>query len=55
MPVVGFVLMSPFGAILPRGGRFATRVAVGVWVRHGATDDLAQWGVSRVVGRVSWQ
>ena len=26
---------------------FATTVAVGVFGRHGATQDLAQWGVSR--------
>ena len=34
-------------AVLPRGVRFATTVVVGVWGRHGATLDLAQWGVSR--------
>ena len=33
--------------VLPRCGRFATAVVVGVWGRHRATHDLAQWGVSR--------
>ena len=29
------------------GGRFATTVAVSAFGRHGATQDLAQWGVGR--------
>ena len=29
------------------GGRFATTVAVGAFGRHGATQDLAKWGVSQ--------
>ena len=32
---------------MPRCGRFAMTEAVGVWGRHGATHDLALWGVSR--------
>ena len=49
---------------------FATTVVVGVFGRHGATHDLAQWGVSRsgqesvmamegfcwnAVGRLEWE
>ena len=33
--------------LIPVWDRFATMVAVGVCGRHGATHDLAQWGVSR--------
>ena len=33
--------------LVPVWDHFATTVAVGVWGRHGATHDLAQWGVSR--------
>ena len=36
-----------FGTVLPRCAHFATTVAVGVWGRHGATHELAQWGVSQ--------
>ena len=55
VPGFGIELMSPFGTVLfcHDGGRFATTVAVGVFGRHRATQDLAQWGV-RVAGRVSW-
>ena len=43
VPVVGIEISCP------RLGPFwfATMVAVGVFGRHGATHDLAQWGVSR--------
>ena len=45
-PCVPIVVMCT----CPRLGRFivlAMTVVVGVWGRHGATHDLAQWGVSR--------
>ena len=52
VPVVGIDIscprLGPFG--------FCTTVVVGVFGRHGATHDLAQWGVSRSGReRVSWQ
>ena len=33
--------------LVPVWDRFATTVAVGVWGRHGATNDIAKWGVSQ--------
>ena len=42
VPGFGFELMSPFGTVCS-----ATTVAVGVFGRHGATHDLAQWGDHR--------
>ena len=35
------------GPFCDSGGHFATTVAVGVFGRHGATQDLAQWGVTQ--------
>ena len=32
--------------LVPVWDRFATMVVIGIWGRHGATHDLAQWGVS---------
>ena len=41
VPVVFIRILVPFW------DRFATTVAVGSFGRHGATQDLALWGVSR--------
>ena len=55
-PEFCYVHMSPFGTVYC----FSTTVVVDAFGRHGATQDLAQWGVSRsgresvmVVGRFS--
>ena len=42
-PEFGYVHMSPFGTVYC----LATTVAIGAFGRHGATHELAQWGVSR--------
>ena len=42
MPVCCYGTLSLFGTLC-----FATTVAVGAFGRHGATQDVAQWGVSR--------
>ena len=41
MPVCRYGTLSLFGTI------FGTTVAVAAFGRHGATHDLAQWGVSQ--------
>ena len=50
--VCPFVVMVPCPRLGPfmfchDGGYFAKTVAVGAFGRHGATQDLAEWGVSR--------